>query len=69
MLPFGYQEGKRYPLIATVYVGIVFGSGPPLYNSINDTLGDGEGPLLAAHGYAVLFPSMPRLADGVVHDN
>ena len=69
LLPFGYREDKRYPLIAVVYAGIVYGSAPPPYQSINDTLGDGEGALLAAHGYAVLFPSMPRLADGVVHDN
>ena len=68
-LPFGYQEGRRYPLITRVYAGEVFGSAPPTFQGISDNVGYGEGALLSARGYAVLFPSMPRLAYGTAHDN
>jgi len=65
-LPFGYEEGNRYPLVADVYSGRVFGNAPPpegVYDRV------GRGALLAAHGYAVLFPSMPQAAFGLMHDN
>jgi len=69
LLPFGYQEGKRYPLVARVYMGNEYGSAPPEFEGINETIGDHQGILLAAHGYAVLFPSMPRLPRGVANDS
>lgn len=69
LLPFGYQEGKRYPLIANVYMGTEYGSAPPVREDINDTIGGHDGALLSAHGYAVLYPSMPRLPFSVANDN
>ncbi len=62
ILPIGYRQGKRYPLITWVYGGLV----------VTDTLSSSWGPLLEkgfvsslnlhllpAHGYAVLIPSIP----------
>jgi len=58
LLPPGYQEGKRYPLIVHLYGGVrlsryanVFGGlpGPGPYNL----------QLLATRGYAVLYPDAP----------
>lgn len=59
MLPIGYREGTRYPMI-TIVSGIVFGDTPP-GSGINHRSSDAflNWQLLAAHGYAVLFPSMP----------
>jgi dipeptidyl aminopeptidase/acylaminoacyl peptidase len=51
VLPVNYQAGRRYPLVVNVYAG----SGP---GKEIDTIGLSE-DLLAAHGYAVLTPSMP----------
>jgi len=69
LLPLGYQEGNRYPLITWPYMDTEYGSAPPQLEGISDPLAIHEGPLLTAHGYAVLYPSMPRLARGVTADN
>jgi dipeptidyl aminopeptidase/acylaminoacyl peptidase len=57
LLPPKYETGKRYPLVAWVYAGLEYGGKEPddchLQTDV-DTL-----QLLAARGYAVLFPSMP----------
>ena len=72
ILPVGYQEGRRYPLVTWVYAGTVFGDRPPAETSINnipsgdDTLAK---QLLAAHGYAVLLPSMPLPPFGATNDD
>ncbi len=60
MLPVDYEEGKRYPLIAEVYPGATYLSDKPsaLLFSINGHHSLSP-QLLAAHGFAVLFPSMP----------
>src|SRR5260370_17447820 len=58
LLPPGYRSGQAYPTIVWVYGG-------PVYRTIDSagrTLADNawDNPqVLAAHGYVVLFPSMP----------
>lgn len=57
MLPYGYEKGKRYPLIVDEYPGHVVTSNEPDLSALG---GPAEGGLLfSAHGYAVLRPSMP----------
>ncbi len=67
LLPVGYEAGKRYPLVTWVYASSLF----------NDTLSASfekgstsslNPQLFTAHGYAVLFPSMPLKPDGVASD-
>jgi len=68
LLPVGYQEGKRYPLVTLVYAGTVFGdTAPGMARTINMSSSLNY-QLLAAHGYAVLFPSMPLKPDGEASD-
>ena len=69
LLPVGYQSGKRYPLITLVYGGNVFGDNPPGGHSrtINNSSSLNY-HLLAAHGYAVLFPSIPLKPEGQASD-
>jgi dipeptidyl aminopeptidase/acylaminoacyl peptidase len=77
LLPPGYQEGKRYPLVVMVYPGAVYR--PSKRPSAGVTRSDALNPeLLAGNGFAVLLPSMPlgardagddpmlRLPDGVL---
>lgn len=62
LLPAGYREGTRYPLIVYVYGG----------HALSDYFGHfgtaGRGPfnmqLLATRGYAVLLPDSPQHAEG-----
>jgi dipeptidyl aminopeptidase/acylaminoacyl peptidase len=59
-LPIGFQEHVKYPLIAVVYAGAVFGS--ELFDA-------GEfNRMLTAHGYAVITPSMPLPPEGEASD-
>lgn len=68
LLPPGYQAGTRYPLITVVYAGQVFGDeSPGMARSINST-SPLNYQLLAARGYAVLFPSMPLKPPGQPSD-
>lgn len=69
LLPFGYQEGKSYPLITVVYAGSIFGDNPPggMIRNINNSSSLNY-HLLAAHGYAVLFPSIPLKPEGEASD-
>jgi dipeptidyl aminopeptidase/acylaminoacyl peptidase len=62
ILPVGYQEGRRYPLVAWVYPGNTYGRQPPRSASLNWTVSLLNLQLLASHGYAVLLPSMPTSA-------
>lgn len=58
LLPAGYQEGQRYPLIVSVY-----GGAQSADNLRRFGLGFGgafNGQLLATRGYAVLFPDAPQ---------
>lgn len=67
LLPFGYQSGKRYPLLTWVYAGSVYHDRPPGYMGINSSLSLNL-IIAAAHGYAVLFPSMPLASEGNTED-
>jgi dipeptidyl aminopeptidase/acylaminoacyl peptidase len=58
LLPSGYQEGKRYPLVVWVYGG---SKGSNHLNYFGLTDGNPFNlQLFAARGYAVLFPDAPQ---------
>lgn len=60
ILPVEYEDGRRYPLIAEVYPGAVFARDMPPMRAVSISGHHALNPqLLAAHGYAVLLPSMP----------
>jgi dipeptidyl aminopeptidase/acylaminoacyl peptidase len=67
LLPFGYDSGRRYPLVVAVYAGslnpegIAHFASPVEYTAFNLML-------LSAHGYAVLLPSMPLRPYGLASD-
>jgi dipeptidyl aminopeptidase/acylaminoacyl peptidase len=67
ILPSGYKEGKRYPLLTWVYAGSVAGDTPSTLTDISY-----YSPLNlqipAANGYAVLLPSMPLKPEGEIDD-
>jgi dipeptidyl aminopeptidase/acylaminoacyl peptidase len=67
ILPIGYQEGEKYPLVTWVYAGSVAGDKPTLLANLNEAISLNL-QLLAAHGYAVLLPSMPLSEEGVTSD-
>jgi len=58
VLPTPYSPGRRYPVVTWVYAGQVYSdtAGPPANPLSASSL---NLALLAARGYAVLFPSMP----------
>jgi len=66
ILPFGYQPGKRYPVLAWVYAGWVAGDRPP--DDSIDSNGSINRQIPAAHGYVVILPSMPLAPEGVAED-
>ncbi len=67
ILPYGYKEGTRLPLVTWVYAGIVYTDAPPQQYPFGQQ--DVLNPqLLAAHGYAVLLPSMPLKPYGEIED-
>lgn len=57
LLPAGYQPGRRYPLIVTVYGGATPSAGVNRFGL--STSGVENRQLLATRGYAVLAPDMP----------
>jgi len=60
ILPVGYEAGKRYPLVVDVYPGLVFARDEPPMRIASITAHHCLNlQLLAARGFAVLFPSMP----------
>ncbi|HEY2066972.1 MAG TPA: prolyl oligopeptidase family serine peptidase [Gemmatimonadaceae bacterium] len=63
VLPNEYVSGKRYPLITRVYAGLVFHDTLSLTDALNTDL-----MLYAAHGYAVLVPSMPLKPTNLASD-
>jgi dipeptidyl aminopeptidase/acylaminoacyl peptidase len=67
ILPIGYQEGTKYPLVTWVYAGSVVGEKPTILANLNEAISLNL-QLLAAHGYGVLLPSMPLSAEGVTSD-
>ena len=68
ILPVGHEPGTPCPLITMVYPGFVFrGQTPPPQLSIAAEHANNP-QLLAARGYAVLFPSMPLGTEGDASD-
>lgn len=67
MKPPGYQTGKAYPMIVWAYAGSVFRSVNDVQASITDPRWDNP-QLLAAHGYVVMFPSIPLKPYGAPSD-
>jgi dipeptidyl aminopeptidase/acylaminoacyl peptidase len=67
MLPYGYQPGHRYPLLTWVYAGDVYYDKPPGSMGIDSSLSLNL-QIAAAHGYVVLFPSMPLAPEGATDD-
>jgi dipeptidyl aminopeptidase/acylaminoacyl peptidase len=67
VVPPGAAAGARLPAVVVVYGGQVFGDSPP-GSAIGDvSLPVFSGQLLAAQGYAVIYPSLP-LAPGAAID-
>jgi dipeptidyl aminopeptidase/acylaminoacyl peptidase len=67
LLPVGYKEGMRYPLLTRVYPGTVQTDRPPKHSNIDSSVYLNM-QIPAAKGFAVLFPSMPLAPKGVVDD-
>lgn len=63
ILPVDHEPGTPCPLITMIYPGCVFGATPPPLLSIAGHHAYNP-QLLAAHGYAVLFASMPLGPEG-----
>ncbi|WP_129778303.1 S9 family peptidase [Peristeroidobacter soli] len=59
LLPVGYEKGRRYPLITSVYAGSVYSEVPPSSLEFGRWLSAYSPQIWAARGYAVLLPSMP----------
>lgn len=61
MLPLNYSASSRYPLVVIVYAGTVWGERPTTQQTIGSHISDYPMSmhLFVAHGYAVLWPSMP----------
>lgn len=64
ILPLDHEPGRRHPLITVVYPGSVFRgqTPPPMLSIVGEHAYNPQ--LLAARGYAVLYPSMPLGPDG-----
>lgn len=64
ILPIDHEPGRRHPLITAVYPGSVFGgqTPPPMLSIVGEHAYNPQ--LLAARGYAVLYPSMPLGPEG-----
>ena len=56
LLPAGYKEGSRVPVIVIVYGGSFQSNDLHRFGVTHDLL---HGQLLASHGYAVLCPDVP----------
>lgn len=67
ILPPDYKPGRRYPLLTWVYAGSVAGPTPSPYERISAG-GSLNMQIPAAHGYAVLIPSMPLNPEGETGD-
>ena len=67
ILPPDHIENQRHPTIVSVYAGTVYHDRRPSTTHINYPHSIANLQLLAAHGYAVLLPSMPLPSeDGLV---
>lgn len=64
LLPPDHRTGESHPTVTSVYPGRVFRDRAPPGTGINVTSPWSAMQLLAAEGYAVLFPSMPLRGRG-----
>ena len=64
ILPVGHEPSRPYPMVTTIYPGFVFRgqTPPPTLSIVGEHANNPQ--LLAARGYAVLFPSMPLSPEG-----
>lgn len=67
LLPPGYQQEKRYPMVVWVYAGSMMGEKPYALTEINNPIVLNL-QVLAAQGYVVLVPSMPLKPEGEPSD-
>jgi WD40 repeat protein len=67
MKPPGYRMGSVYPTIVWAYAGAVFRGVNDVQASITNPMWDNP-QLLAAHGYVILFPSIPLKPYGTASD-
>jgi len=67
ILPVNYHEGQKYPLVTWVYPASMYGDLLPGLTNLNTALALNL-QLLAAHGYAVLLPSLPVNPAGPTSD-
>ncbi|MEO8430641.1 MAG: prolyl oligopeptidase family serine peptidase [Acidobacteriota bacterium] len=67
ILPVGYEKGKRYPLLTEVYAGAMYRAQKPYSSNIAHPSSLNM-QIPAAHGFAVLLPSMPLKPEGEVED-
>jgi dipeptidyl aminopeptidase/acylaminoacyl peptidase len=72
VLPTGYQDGRMYPAVCAVYGGVIRrGSVDGHTATLARVAGDAEPTnfnLLAAHGYVVVYPSIPLSPEGSKSD-
>ena len=67
ILPVGYEQGRRYPVITWVYAGYMYRAQRPWLANIADASSLSM-QIPAAHGYAMLLPSMPLKQEGETED-
>jgi dipeptidyl aminopeptidase/acylaminoacyl peptidase len=67
LLPPGYDPLKKYPLIVSVYPGLMYDEHAPEWDRINRNFSLNL-QIAAAKGFVVLFPSMPLASPGVKDD-
>ncbi|HVF48277.1 MAG TPA: prolyl oligopeptidase family serine peptidase, partial [Pyrinomonadaceae bacterium] len=69
LLPVGYESGKKYPAVVVIYPGMMQGDNPPGGHARNINNHSALNfQLLAARGYAVLYPSIPLKPEGETSD-
>jgi dipeptidyl aminopeptidase/acylaminoacyl peptidase len=70
ILPAGYEDGKRYPLIVLVYGGATLSDFCNKFGGFEKGMPQFNVQLLATRGYAVLMPDVPQhlgtpMSDGI----
>lgn len=68
LLPANYEQGKRYPLIVTVYGGSMGSDSVNHFGMSGNGTGTDNMQLLACRGYAVLKPDIPIQSESPMTD-
>jgi dipeptidyl aminopeptidase/acylaminoacyl peptidase len=66
LLPAGYQQGMRYPLIVSQYPGGLRSNLTNFYGLTNTGSGTDDMQVLATRGYAILLPDVPAGVRGQI---